>query len=947
MIKDNIDILLISETKIDTSFPTAQFLIEGFTIYRRDRDANGGGLLLYVREDIPSTLLNIDCSIEGFYVELIIRKKKWLIYSSYNPNRNLISNHLREIGKNIDLNSSKYDNFILLGDFNSEPSEQPLTDFCHIYNCQNIIREKTCFKNPQNPSCIDLIITNRPKCFQGSMVIETGLSDFHKMSLTVMKVFYKKQPPNIVRYRSYKNFDNELFMNDIENCLAQEYHQNQILKFESFKRNVHHILERHAPLKKRYVRANQAPFMNKKINKEIMKRSRLRNKFLNSKSDIDRKAYNKQHNFCVSLIKKAKKGFFSSLNSRDITDNKIFWKTVKPFLTDKIKTKSRITLIEKTNDGNLAESSEEIISDDKDVAEIFNNFFVNIVPNLKIPTNHGFGTDFLKTDEPVLNAINKYKNHPSVVMIRDKSDPHSQFSFSVVPYSEVLKKTKNLNISKLKSTQQTDIPTKILKQNCAYFASYFHENINFCLEKSEFPSDLKLADVAPVYKKKSKSSKDNYRPVSILSNISKVYERCIYDQIQIYFEKILSKYQCGFRKGYNAQHCLIALIEKWKQSVDNGGAFGALLTDLSKAFDCLSHELLIAKLDAYGFDKKSLSLIYNYLSNRRQRVKINDTFSSWSEILSGVPQGSILGPLLFNIFICDMFYFLGDFEIANYANDSTPFSAKKDHNLVVEELQNSSSILFNWLQNNYMKANTEKSHLLLSGKQKLIANIDGNLIESESSQILLGINIDSNLSFENHINNLCKKASTKLNALARIAGYMDLPKRRVIMKSFITSQFGYCPLIWMFHSRALNNKINSIHERALRITYGDRISTFQELLDKDNSVSIHHRNLQVLATEMFKIKNNMAPEFLNEIFNNRTVPYNLRRNPHFSSRNIHSVYNGSESISFLGPKIWDLVPQDIKLSETITIFKNKIKKWVPRGCPCRLCRIYLQNIGFI
>ena len=107
------------------------------------------------------------------------------------------------------------------------------------------------------------------------MVIETGLSDFHKMSLTVMKVFYKKQPPNIVRYPNYKKFDNELFMNDIENCLAQEYCQNQILKFRSFKRNVHHILERHAPLKKQYVRANQAPFMNKKINKEIMKRNRL------------------------------------------------------------------------------------------------------------------------------------------------------------------------------------------------------------------------------------------------------------------------------------------------------------------------------------------------------------------------------------------------------------------------------------------------------------------------------------------------------------------------------------------------------------------------------------------------------------------------------------------------------------------------------------------------
>ena len=156
----------------------------------------------------------------------------------------------------------------------------------------------------------------------------------------------------------------------------------------------------------------------------------------------------------------------------------------------------------------------------------------------------------------------------------------------------------------------------------------------------------------------------------------------------------MSKYQCGFRRGYNAQHCLIILIEKWKKSVDNGGASGALLTDLSKAFNCLPHELLIAKLDPCGFDKSSLKLIHSYLSNRKQRVKINDTYSFWSEILFGVPQGSILGPLLFNIFICDMFSFLEGFDIANYADDSTPHCAGKSAESVVNNLEQSSAILF-------------------------------------------------------------------------------------------------------------------------------------------------------------------------------------------------------------------------------------------------------------
>ena len=213
-----------------------------------------------------------------------------------------------------------------------------------------------------------------------------------------------------------------------------------------------------------------------------------------------------------------------------------------------------------------------------------------------------------------------------------------------------------------------------------------------------------------------------------------------------------------------------------------------------------------------------------------------------------------------------MFYFMEDYKIANYADDSTPFRAKPDHKSVVQELEVSSSILFTWLRNNYLKANTDKSHLLLSRNSNLTANIDGNIIESVGNQVLLGISIDSNLSFNKHINNFCKKASAKLNAVARIAGYMDFPKRRLIMEAFITSQFGYCPLIWMFHSRALINKINSIHERALRITYNGRTSTFEELLNKDNSVSIHHRNLQVLVTKLYKVKSNMTQEILNEIF---------------------------------------------------------------------------------
>ena len=185
-------------------------------------------------------------------------------------------------------------------------------------------------------------------------------------------------------------------------------------------------------------------------------------------------------------------------------------------------------------------------------------------------------------------------------------------------------------------------------------------------------------------------------------------------QMGDFMENYFSKFQCGFRKGYSTQQCLIALIEECKSATDKGKSFGVLLTDLSKAFDCLPHELLIAKLHAYGFSLAALKLVHSYLSNRKQRTKIDESHSSWEEILFGVPQESILGLLLFNIFICDLLIMMDDINIANYADDNTPFVSGDTPLNVITSLENAAEKLFEWFANNHMKANHDKCHLLMS-----------------------------------------------------------------------------------------------------------------------------------------------------------------------------------------------------------------------------------------
>ena len=310
-------------------------------------------------------------------------------------------------------------------------------------------------------------------------------------------------------------------------------------------------------------------------------------------------------------------------------------------------------------------------------------------------------------------------------------------------------------------------------------------------------------------------------PVSILPILSGfVSERSMFKQMSIFFDNIFSKYQYGFRKGFSTQQSLLALLEKWKRSIDRGKVFGALLTDLSKAFDCLNHDLLIAKLNAYGFTLPAFRLINEYLSNRKQRARISSPYSTWMEIVLGVPQGSILDPFLFNIFLVDLFFIVNSTDIANYADDNTPYATANDIGSLIALLQEVSK--FTWFDNNLMKSTAAKCHLLVSSNEKVTIKIGSHEIANTKREKLLGLHLDSRLSFDYHISEIFKKASRKACVLARVTSGMSLSKKRTLMNALFNSQFNYCTLVWMRHSCENKNRINRLHERCLRIIYNDK-----------------------------------------------------------------------------------------------------------------------------
>ena len=308
----------------------------------------------------------------------------------------------------------------------------------------------------------------------------------------------------------------------------------------------------------------------------------------------------------------------------------------------------------------------------------------------------------------------------------------------------------------------------------------------------------------------------------------------------------------------------------------------------------------------------ALRLIQNYLSNRKQRTKINTEYSSWEEILFGVPQGSILGPALFNIFLCDLYLIMNNFDIASYADDNTPYAVGNNIQELMVKLQNASKTLFQWFSDNQMKSNLDKCNFICSTSKKVSLIVENKDINNSTHERLLGVTIDLKLSFNTYIDHICKKASLKLNALSRITPHLDFKKKKLLINSFFMSQFNYCQLIWMCHNCTKNNKINRLHERCLRLIYNDKKSSFHDLLEKDSSVPVHHRDLRALATGMDRIYNSLAPEIVTEIFPLRPQgQYNLRRWSDFTLPIVRTVNYGIESIRYLGPKIWESIPANI------------------------------------
>ena len=350
---------------------------------------------------------------------------------------------------------------------------------------------------------------------------------------------------------------------------------------------------------------------------------------------------------------------------------------------------------------------------------------------------------------------------------------------------------------------------------------------------------------------------------------------------------------------------------------------------------------MIAKLSANGLSSDSLCYIYSY---RKQCVQINNKQSEFDTIISGVPQDSIFGPILFNIFFNDIFLFIPKASVHNFAVDNTLCSFTKTLRRLVTILQSECKTAINWLHNNKMIANPDKFQVIFLDKRRsdntnIEAETGNEKISSTLSVKLLGVHVDDKLNFNKHINKICKSAGNQLNALMRLKSFLGLKVNEVLVNSFIYSNFNYCPLVWMLSHKKSLNKIESLHKGALRFLLNDYVSSYEQLLERSGKCNINIGRLRCVCIEIYETLNDLNPSFMKEIFEkrdeNRVTRDRYKLNLDIPRRN--QVTFGAKSLKFHGPKIWNALLVNIKTPENLNAFKNLIKKWNGISCNCIVC----------
>ena len=494
-------------------------------------------------------------------------------------------------------------------------------------------------------------------------------------------------------------------------------------------------------------------------------------------------------------------------------------------------------------------------------------------------------------------------------------------------------------LSQSKSTGLDKISARLIRECADLICIPICAIFNRSLITGVFPDEWKCAKVTPLFKQGSSNDMNNYRPISVISVVAKVFERITYDQLYNYLSQhdIFSKNQSGFRPLHSTVTALLEAADSWAYNIDRGNVNAVIFLDLKKAFDTVDHAILLSKLSAYGIQGDAYNWFKSYLENRTQKCSVNGSLSKTCSLQCGIPQGTILGPLLFLLYINDLPNCLSNSYPRMYADDTHLTYADSNMNAIQsclnEDLQNISE----WLIANKLTLNMTKTEFMLIGsRQKLstitdtpILTINGTPINQVSTTKSLGILIDSNLTWGNHIDKLAKKIASGIAAVKRVRPFVPSATLHLIYKALIQPHFDYCNVVWGNCSMKLADKLQKLQNRAARtLTFSNYDTDAAQLFERLNWENLSTQHDIQKAIMVFKSLNNLAPEYLCSKFINRsmTTPYTFRDSENKLAIPLPRTNYLRNSFSYSGAVLWNSLPQNVRQAESLNNLKTLLKK---------------------
>ena len=911
-------LIFLTETWLDESCPKGTAVPEGYTIIRKDRSeeykqlygkSNGGGTAVLVRNGInmkKHNTLNRDEN-EILWCTLTMKGKRHLFGLIYRPEYTTLLDADGDGNTEIEslLQATLDYNLTLIGDTNCDTSSQTpskptqtLIKTTEEYGLSQHIMKPTRF-NENSATTIDHIFTRNSEFIKKTGTCE-GISDHSGIYCIVSKDCDSNEVEE-VRCRSFKNFDETQFRDDIVKHIEESSYKQHIINkdinsaFNTWLEVIRRVSDQHAPWKQ-FRRGNNhdhIPWFNRELKAVTEKKNMYLKLYRLFRNPEDLVAYKKAKNEQTHMKRGLKRKYYKEKIENFDGDSKKLWSILK----------------EVTNLNYREEIQPDIIN--KETANKFNKFFANV--GIEVQRKLGIN---IKT--PDLSTIGNFKF---------KNETEERIEYLIK------------RIRPDVATGHDEISSRLLKAAAPCILTNLKDMINLSYETLIFPNALKRANVKALHKKGDYNNPAQYRPISILTTLSKVFERSATEQIMDFYSKNskLTTRQHAYRKYHSTTTCLFELTEAALKHIDDGYLVAIASLDLSKAFDSLAHNLILQKLLDMGLDGTAVKWIQSYLHQRKQVVKFGKTESDEETVESGVPQGSILGPLLFITCTNNIEIEMRDIaeEIFSYADDMQVLVKGKTITELEEKLERAIKTANSYYNKNSLLNNATKTEIMLLGtkkrlektrnlKVKVTENGEEKYLYGETYLKILGIHIDQSLNWNKHISYIKKKATNSIRNLHRANKLLPMKQKRILYNSLVTPHFTYGDVIWNKCGRMNENKLQQAQNYAAKSILGvNKFSSSRAALKKLELLPLTEKRDIHSAVFVKKALAERAPTEIQVKYNNQQRPSALRQGRLQTPQHKTKLYETGAYYSSL--QFWNTLSPEVQHTSPDQL-KNKLQK---------------------